>query len=125
MVMNCLTVWAPPPEIVNQLIHFLLLCYVEAPLTTTSIIILPRVLQRRWQGMSKVVREVGIYQRDVVPIVCHTNLTIPIILLLIPFHSRQMPAAHRLDSSSSTAVQRLHEAEKTHLHGMLEALDSY
>jgi hypothetical protein len=43
LVVNHLTVWAPPPEIANQLIHFLLLCYVEAPLSTAALILIPRI----------------------------------------------------------------------------------
>jgi hypothetical protein len=66
--------------------NYLLLCHVEAPLTTAAIILIPRVLQQRWQGMSNVVVEIGIYQRDEVPIVCHTHLTIPVVILLIPYH---------------------------------------
>jgi hypothetical protein len=114
---------APPPEIASQFIHFLLLCYVEDPLETAAIILVPRVLQRRWQGMSKVVREVGVYQRTEVPVICHTNLTIPVVMLLIPFHIRILPPVNRMDTSAPAAGKRLHEAEKTHLRGLLEAID--
>jgi hypothetical protein len=74
--------------------------------------------------MSSVVQEVGIYQRTDVPVVCHTHLTIPVVLLLIPFHLRRMPTLDRMDPSSPAAGKRLHEAEKTRMHGMLEAFDS-
>jgi hypothetical protein len=119
-----LTVWAPPPEIAAQLIHFLLSVYVEAPLSTAALILIPRILQRRWSGMSNVIVEVGTYQRTEAPILCHTNLTIPIVVLLIPCNVRVLPSIHRLDTPTSTADQRIHEAAKTRLHGMLESLDS-
>jgi hypothetical protein len=50
-----LTLWAPPPEIACQRLHFLFRTYVEAPLTTAALLIIPRILQRRWYGMSKIV----------------------------------------------------------------------
>jgi hypothetical protein len=121
---NCLTVWAPPPEITCQLLHFLLHVYVEAPLTTAALVLVPRVLQRRWMNMSRVVTVVGEYQRSVVPIVCHTNLTIPIVVLLIPFHVRSLSSPDRLDFSTDAPAKRMHEAAKTHLYGLLEAIDS-
>jgi hypothetical protein len=87
-VCNRLRVWTPPPKIVPQLLHFLLLVYVEASLMTACLILIPRILQRRWQKMSRIVREVGVYQRKDCPFVCHSPLTIPLVLLLIPFHIR-------------------------------------
>jgi hypothetical protein len=124
-VVNRFTVWAPPPELAGQLIHFLLNVYVEAPLTTAALLLIPRVLQCHWQGMSRtVVQEVGVYQRSVIPVICHTNLTIPIVLLNIPFHIRRVPTVRRLDSPASSPSQRIHELTKTSLRGMLEDLDS-
>ena len=122
-MINQLTIWTPPPEIAAQLIHFLLHAYVEAPLTTACLILVPRVLQIRWSGMSNLIRTVGIYQRAVIPFVCHSLLTIPVVLVHIPFHVRQFPIP-RLDPSSSTAGQRLHQAAATSLRGMLETLDA-
>jgi hypothetical protein len=52
------------------------------------------------------------------------HLTIPVVLLIIPFHLRRMPTLDRMDSSPPAAGKRLHEAEKTRLRGMLEAFDS-
>ena len=45
-VLNQLTLWTPPPEIAAQLLYFLLTCYVERPLTTAILLIVPRVLQK-------------------------------------------------------------------------------
>jgi hypothetical protein len=49
--MNSLTLWLPPPEIAAQLLYFLLTCYVERPLTTAFMIVVPRVLQRHCTKM--------------------------------------------------------------------------
>jgi hypothetical protein len=121
---NRLTVWAPPPEVAGQLFHFLLHVYVEAPLTTAAIVIVPRVLQRRWMSMSRVVTIVEEYQRTMIPVVCHTNLTIPVVVMLIPFHIRTLSVPIRLDLPTATPARRMHEAAKTRMYGMLEDLDS-
>jgi hypothetical protein len=118
------TIWAPPPELAAQVLHFLLHCYVESPLDTAALILLPRVLQQRWSRMSRVVREVGVYQRPLVPFVCRTVLTTPVVVLLIPFHIRVLPKLPRLDDAPISANQRMHETAKKHLRGVLEALDA-
>jgi hypothetical protein len=120
-VVDRLTFWTPPPEIAAQLLHSLLHVYVEAPRTTACLILIPRILKLRWSRMSTVVQTVGIYQRSVIPLLCHSVLTIPVVLLYIPFHIRRLPSS-RLDASPLTARERLHQAEATSLHGMLETL---
>jgi hypothetical protein len=52
-VFDQLTIWAPPPELAAQLLYALLQIYVERPLTTSFLVILPRVLQRRWMVPSQ------------------------------------------------------------------------
>jgi hypothetical protein len=47
-IFDCLTIWAPPPEVAPQLIYALLQLYVEHPLTAAMILLLPRVIQKRW-----------------------------------------------------------------------------
>jgi hypothetical protein len=123
-VVNRLTIWAPPPEVTCQVLHFLLNVYVEAPSTTSAILMVPRVLQKRWQSTSRLVTRIGDYQCVSVPIVCHTNLTIPIVLLLVPCHVRCIVPPDRMDKSPTTAAQRLHEEAKAHFHGLLETLDA-
>jgi hypothetical protein len=124
-----LTVWTPPPEIAPQLLHFLLLVYVEAPLTTACLILIPRILQRRWlqrrwQNMSRIVREIGVYQHKDCPFVCHSPLTITLVLLLIPFHICQTPDVPRLDPSPMPPAKQFHEASKTLLRWMLEEFEA-
>jgi hypothetical protein len=80
------------------------MCYVERPLTTAMTIVLPRVLQRRWSRASRFVVEIGVYPRKEVPTVCHALLTIPVVVLYIPFHVRCFPDP-RLDSPSQTPLR--------------------
>jgi hypothetical protein len=97
----------------------------EAPLTTAAQLLIPRILQQRWYGVSKIVTEIGTYQRTDVPIVGHVNLIIPVVIMLIPFHVCCLPPAYMMGSPASSPAQRMHEAAKTHLHGMLETFDAY
>jgi hypothetical protein len=87
-ILDRLTVWAPPPEVAPQLIYDMLQLYVEKPRSTAMIFLILRVLQRRWSRLSRCVHEVGVYPRSLVPIVHNSYLTIPIVVLLIPFHVR-------------------------------------
>jgi hypothetical protein len=99
-----LTLWCPPPEVAPQLLYFLLQCYVERPLSTAMLVVLPRTLQRKWSRPSRHVVEIGVYQRAEVPFVNRSFLTIPIILLLIPFHVRTLPPT-RLDTASPSPLR--------------------
>jgi hypothetical protein len=106
-VFNRLTVWFPPPEIGPQLLYFLLQCYVERPLTTAAVVILPRVLQRKWSRPCRHVIEVGSYQRNMVPFAYRSLLTIPVVILLIPYHVRCLPDP-RVDAPPTTALRQVH-----------------
>jgi hypothetical protein len=117
-----MTIWCPPPEIAAQLLYFLLQCYVERPLTTSAFVLIPRVLQRRWSRPSRYVVEVGDYQRHLVPFVHRDLLTIPVVLLLIPFHVR-VPSPRRLDKTPQTALRFYHRQQAALVRGVLEAID--
>jgi hypothetical protein len=124
LVIDQLTIWVPPPKLAAQLLRFLLLSYVESPLATACMILIPRVLPRRWSRISRTIVEIGTYQRDSIPFGCHTSLTIPAVLLDLPFHVRSLPDIDRLDSSPTSAAQKLHETAASHLRGMLESLEA-
>jgi hypothetical protein len=67
------------------------MCHVERPLTTAMIVVLPRVLQRNWSRASRYVVEIGVYPRKEVPSVCPALLTIPVVVLYIPFSRALLP----------------------------------
>jgi hypothetical protein len=100
-----------------QLIYDMLQIYVEKPLSTGMFFLIPRVLQRRWSRLSCCVLEVGVYPRALVPMSHNSHLTIPIVLLLIPFHVRVLPDL-RLDPAPDTTVRRLHKQLATSLRGL-------
>jgi hypothetical protein len=110
-------VWAPPPEVAPQLIYDMLQLYVEKPRSTAMIFLIPRVLQRQWSRLSRCVHEVGVYPRSLVPIVHNLYLTIPIVVLLIPFHVRQLPDP-RVDPTPDTPLRRTHKQLAASLRGL-------
>jgi hypothetical protein len=109
-----LTVWAPPPEVAPQLIYDMLQIYVEKPLSTSMIFLIPWVLQQRWSCLSCCILEVGAYPCALVPVSHNSHLTIPIVLLLIPFHVRVLPDL-KLDPAPDTNLRRLHKQVATSL----------
>jgi hypothetical protein len=122
-VFDRLTIWYPPPEVGAQLLYFLFQCHAERPLTTAALIILPRVLQKKWSRPSRHLVEVGIYPRQMVLFAHRSLLTIPVVVLLIPFHVRHLPDP-RLDAPPTTALRQYHRQQAALVRGALEALDA-
>jgi hypothetical protein len=120
-IFDRITIWAPPPEVAPQLIYALLQIHVERPLTTAMIILLPRVLQKRWSRASRCVLELGCYPRRILPIVHHSPLTIPVVVLYIPFHVRSLQPA-RMDAPPSTTLRRTHRQHAASVRGMPAAV---
>jgi hypothetical protein len=121
-VMNHLTIWNPPPEVGAQLLSFLLQCHVERPLTTASLTLLPRVIRKKWSRPSRLIVEVGAYRREEVPLVHRSFLTIPIVLLLIPYHVYSYPDP-RLDTVTPSPLRIFHRQQAALVRGVLDALD--
>jgi hypothetical protein len=118
-VRHMLTIWTPPPEIAYQLLYQLLQCYVQSPLDTAAIIIIPRILKHRWSRLSRQICEIGTYQRAEIPFVCHSPLTIPAVVLYLPYHVR-IATGDRLDSTVKTAERFTHRQLAALVRGLLE-----
>ena len=118
-VFDQLTFWCPPPEVAYQLLYFLLTCWTEKPLTTSALLLIPRILQRQWSRVSRQLIEVGVYQKNCIPELPKSHLSIPSVLVLIPTHVRTLPR-DRLDPSSATATERWHRKQAELLRGLPE-----
>jgi hypothetical protein len=88
------------------------------------LVVLPRTLQRKWSRPSHHVVELGVYLRSVVPFINRSFLTIPVILLLIPFHHRTLPPA-RMDQVAPSPLRLFHRQQATLVRVVLEALDDH
>jgi hypothetical protein len=71
------------------------------------IIVLPHILQRRWSRASRHLVNIGVYPHKEIPTVCPALLTIPVVVLYIPFHVHCFPDP-RLDLPSQTPLWLLY-----------------
>ena len=79
---------AAAPTLAQQLLYFLLELWIEAPLSTSFALLVPRVMQREWQFLSLYVQGVGEYKYEMVP--CGRSadtLPIPLALLYVSTHT--------------------------------------
>jgi len=128
------TVWAPPVEMAPSIMSAVLTAWTEVPHTTSAVFILPRILQRDWQRMSRHLKplcplpeEDSIHKRD------SFNFTdprqpiyhrLPIVVLYLAPHTPSLPDV-RLDSAPSTVPWRRRqwfEQQKDFLYGLSETL---
>ena len=83
------------------------------------LIVVPRILQRRWGRASRSVREIGVYQQSSVPFACSNRpLPVPIVLLYIAPHVRCLPAPYSLDKPASSNLAPWHQREAEAMRGL-------
>jgi hypothetical protein len=85
------------------------------------IILLPWVLQKRWSRASRCVFEIGCYPRNTLPFLQHFALTIPVVVLYIPFHLGSLQPAS-MDSPTSTTLRRTHQQHAASVREMPNAV---
>ena len=109
------TLWAPPVEMAATILAAVLTAWTEQPSTTSAVFLLPRVLQRQWQRMSRFLRplrpledEHSPHKRD-----CFTFTDtrapiyhrLPVVILYLPTHTPTLPD-DRMDPTPSTIPWR-------------------
>lgn len=116
------SVWFPPPELGAELISRVLETWVERPLSTAAVFVIPRILQSSWMGLSRHVRVIGEYRpHDMPPQEPTPLLPVPIVVLFLPcFHRTLTPLSvdARLDSTSRTPGARWHRQQATSMRGV-------
>jgi hypothetical protein len=92
--------------------------WVEGPLTTSGIFIIPRIMQRDWGHISKHVVEVGtIYPSLLPPGVAYDSL-IPFVVLYVPPHSRVLPALRMDERAPANYHERWHAQQAEEVRGL-------
>ena len=111
------TLWCLSPLEAAQAIDAAMMAYVEAPSVTSAIFLVPRVMQRDWQRVSKYCVELGVFSPSVVPtIVSHD---IPFVLCYIqPHHPTLQPRRESVDRSAIPSYLRRHLLAADTLRGM-------
>ena len=103
------TVWFPPPEMARQCISLALEAYIERPLTTSALFVVPRVVQAFWWGLSKCLHELPTIFPHKTPLRIPPRVPIPVIVLYLPPHERVLPPlSNRLERIPRSRAERWH-----------------
>ena len=106
------TLWTPSPELAHQAISTFLDIWVESPWTTGGIFIIPRVLQRNWNFMSRHIIEAGVFHPIDLPPSCRYSSLIPFCVLVCKPHQRVLPPPDRLEQfTPSNQITAWHQAQ--------------
>ena len=117
-IFDRLTVWFPPPELARPLLIHVLTLWSEKPWTTEALFIIPRVLAGFWQGLSRHLSELCVIKPHTYPLYRPPSLPIPIVVLHLSPHVRQLPTRDRLDRAPMPRWGRPHQEEAEAMRGM-------
>ena len=113
-ILHTLSVWTPSPECARQAIDFFLTTWVESPLDSAGIFIIPRVLQKDWHYMSRHIQEFGVFDPVSLPDKCLQHSLIPFCILICYPHIRRISPETGLDRDTSSPINEKwfqHQAE--------------
>ena len=118
-----LTFWFPPPEIARQGLNFFMNTWVEQPLVTSGLFIVPRVVPAFWHGLSRYIVELPTIRPEDpwLPLYQPPVLPIPIVLLYIAPHTRTVPTladTSRLGTPADAATIRWHQDQAENMRGL-------
>jgi hypothetical protein len=117
-----LTIWFPPPELARQAITFTLEAWVERPLTTSALFLVPRVLPSFWHGLSRYIQELPLIRplEPWLPMAYPPRLPIPVVVLYLPSHVRSLPPPEspRMGLPAPAGKIRWHEQQAEQVRGL-------
>jgi hypothetical protein len=115
---NQLSVWFPPPELARQVLIFMLETWAEKPLTTSSLLFIPRTVPAFWWGLSRHLVELPTIYPHLTPLRHQPLLPIPIVVLYLPPHKRSLCTKDRLARSAIPAHAFWHRQQAALLRGL-------
>jgi len=118
---NC-TIWFPPPEVARQVIIFVLESWVERPLSTSAVFVVPRTLSGHWRGLSRHLQELCLIQSEDWEFKPRPLLPIPVMVLYLPRHVRKLTPtlSHdtRVDTTSLPPNSAWHRQQAAYMRGL-------
>ena len=117
VIFDHLSVWFPPPELARTCLIGILEAWVERPHTTSALVFVPRVLAGSWMGLCRFIQEIDVIYPHLTPIPCPPLLSIPIVVLYLPPHSRMLPSS-RIDPPPFPRGRAAHVKEATYVRGL-------
>jgi len=121
-VFDICTVWFPPPEVARQALIFVLESWVERPLTTSAIFVVPRTLSGMWRGLSRHLQELCLIQATEWDFLPPLLLPIPVMAIYLPRHIRRLTptlsSELRLDPTPLPSDATWHRQQAAHMRGL-------
>jgi hypothetical protein len=117
LVQNRWSIWTPIPEIARQALSFFLDCWVEQPMSTGAIFLVPQILQRTWSHVFHYVIEYHTVLPQSLPVDCAYNSDIPFVLLVVLPHIRSLPPPIVDEITSARTPFWIHQQVES-LHGL-------
>jgi hypothetical protein len=95
-------VWSLSPTVARQAFTTAALAWVESPLNSSHLFIVPRVMQRDFGRVNKHIQYLGQFDPKDLPLSSHHPCRVPLLLFYLPPHRRILapPASRRLDLPS-------------------------
>lgn len=123
-VAHKLTVWTPQPETARQTIFEVMSQWVELPLTTSALFLVPRVLQREWFSLSSSIESLGQFLPSELPspIQLDVEFELPFVLLYLAPHTRSLPSPRLESFTDSSRYTKWHLKQGDDLRRLYEAL---
>jgi hypothetical protein len=115
---NGLSIWNPAPEVARQALRCFLDAWVEAPLTTSGLFMIPRVLQKEWAFISRHIHEALVIYPSALPSHSLYSSLIPLVLLYVPCYVRTLPLERMDESTDRTVYEKWHSQQAEHVRGL-------
>jgi hypothetical protein len=109
----------PPPELARQAVIFTLEIWVESPLDTSAVFIIPRSLSGTWQYLSRHVVELYTILPSDIPCLPQPLLQIPIVVLYLAPHKLSLaPHSEGFLDSHTPSNLLWHRAQAEEMRGL-------
>jgi len=100
-------------------IIFELNTWMEQPLTTSAVFIIPRILQHQWRGLSHHLQEIATFKPCTQILEWQPTLPIPFVVLYLGPHIRTLPEPPRMDGPPLSFTAQWHWEQAQLLHWLL------
>jgi len=112
------SLWTPSPALARECIAEFILAWTEAPLTTSALSLIPRVMQNEWWSVNKHVLTIGVYSSSELPFGLSAPSHMPYVLLYVPCHVRSVDSSPRMDQFAPSSQQKWHVLQAEQVRGL-------
>ena len=102
-----ITIWTPPPECARQVLVGFLQKWVQTPMDSGALFLVPRILQLQWGRVCRYVQEIGVFQSNLLPQPYCFDSHLPFVLLMVAPHRHHL-RPKRMERPPATKPARWH-----------------